>query len=80
MKLDEDPLQVNMNTIELKRKKVLIQPCQAELTKGKKAIIREKRQLRMFRPKNQEIGQWKKNERGKPQSCSNVTFNILMAK
>jgi hypothetical protein len=43
MKLDEDPLQINMNMIELKRKKVLIQPCQAELTKGKKVIIREKR-------------------------------------
>jgi hypothetical protein len=34
----------------------------------------------MIRPKNLEIGRWKKNERSKPRSCSKVTFNIIMAK
>jgi hypothetical protein len=34
MKLDEDPFQANMNTVELEGKKVLVQPSQAESTKG----------------------------------------------
>jgi hypothetical protein len=55
-KLDEDPLQVNMNTVELEQKKVLVQPSQAKSAKGKKVIIGEQRQLRMIRPKNTEIG------------------------
>jgi hypothetical protein len=41
MKLNEDPLQVNMNTVELV---------------GKKVIIGEDRQPRMIRPKNLKIG------------------------
>jgi hypothetical protein len=80
MKLGEDPLQVNMNTVELKGKKVLVQPSQAESTEGKKIVIGEERQLRMIRPKNPKIGRWKKNERSKPRSRPKVTFNILMAK
>jgi hypothetical protein len=35
MKLDKDPFLANMNTVELDGKKVLIQPSQAESTKGK---------------------------------------------
>jgi hypothetical protein len=34
----------------------------------------------MIRPKNIEIGRWKKNERSKPRSRPKITFNILMAK
>jgi hypothetical protein len=66
MKLDEDPLQVNMNTVKLEGKKVLVQPSQAESTKGKEVFIGEERQPRMIMPKNPKIGQWKKNERSKP--------------
>jgi hypothetical protein len=66
MKLDEDPPQVNMNTVELKGKNVLIRPSQAESTEGKKVVIGEERQPRMIMPKNPKIGQWKKNERSKP--------------
>jgi hypothetical protein len=66
MKLDEDPLQVNMNTVELEGKKVLIWPSQAESIEGKKIAIGEERQPRMIRPKNPKIGRWKKNERSKP--------------
>ena len=65
MKLDEDPLQVNMNMVELEGKKVLVWPSQTESTEGKKVIIGEERQPRMIRPKNLEIGQWKKNQRSK---------------
>jgi hypothetical protein len=50
------------------------------LTKGKEVVIGEERQLRMTRPKNLEIGRWKKNERRKSRSPPKVTFNILMAK
>jgi hypothetical protein len=42
MMLDEDPLQVNMNLIELEGKKVLDWTSQAELTKGKEVIIGER--------------------------------------
>jgi hypothetical protein len=56
MKLEKDPLQVNMNTVELEGKKVLVRPSQAKSTKGKKVIIEEERQLRMIRPKNLKIG------------------------
>jgi hypothetical protein len=66
MKLDEDPLQVNMNTVELEGKKVLIWPSQAESIEGKKIVIGEERQPRMIRPKNPKIGRWTKNERSKP--------------
>jgi hypothetical protein len=43
MKLDEHPLQVNMNTVELEGKKVLVQTSQAESIDGKKVIIEEER-------------------------------------
>jgi hypothetical protein len=35
MKLDEDPLQVIMNTVKFEAKKVLVRPSQPESTKGK---------------------------------------------
>jgi hypothetical protein len=58
----------------------MVRPSQAVSTKGKKAIIGQERQPRMIKPKNPEIGQWKKNERSKSQSCPKATFDILMAK
>jgi hypothetical protein len=39
MQLDKDPFLVNM--IELDGKKILVQPSQAESTKGKEVIIGE---------------------------------------
>jgi hypothetical protein len=80
MKLDEHPLQVNMNTVELEGKKVLVRPSQAESTNGKKVVIGEERQPMMIRPKNPKIDRWKKNERSKPRSRPKVTFDILIAK
>jgi hypothetical protein len=80
MKLDKDPFLANMNMLELDGKKVLVQPSQAKLTKGKEVVIGEEKQPRMIKPKNPEIGRWKKNERSKPRSCPKVTFDILMAK
>jgi hypothetical protein len=80
MKLDEDPFQVNMNTVKLEGKKVLVWPSQAGSTEAKKVVIGEERQPRMIRPKNLKIGRWKENERSKPQSRPKITFNILMAK
>jgi co-chaperonin GroES (HSP10) len=69
-----------MNTVELDGKKVLVWPSQAESTKGKEVVIGEERQSRMIKPKNIEIGRWKKNERSKPRSRPKITFNIIMAK
>jgi hypothetical protein len=66
MKLDNDLFLTNMNTVELDEKKVLVQPSQARSTKGKEVVIGEERQPRMIKPKNLEIGRWKKNERSKP--------------
>jgi hypothetical protein len=80
MKLNKDPFPANMNMLELDGKKVLVQPSQAKLAKGKEVVIGEERQPRMIKPKNPEIGRWKKNERSKLRSCPKVTFDILMAK
>jgi hypothetical protein len=80
MKLDEDPSQFNMNTVELEGKKVLVRPSQAELTKGKEVVIGEERQLKMIRPQNLEISRWNKNKRSMPRSRPKATFDILMAK
>jgi hypothetical protein len=80
MKLGKDLFPANMNTVELDGKKVLVRPSQTESTKGKEVVIGEERQPRMIRPKNLEIGRWKKNKRSNPQSRPKVTFNILMAK
>jgi hypothetical protein len=41
MQLDKDPFLVNMNMVELDGKKILVQPSQAESTKGKEVIIGE---------------------------------------
>jgi hypothetical protein len=80
MKLDKDPFSANMNTVELDGKKALVQPYQAKSTKGKEVIIGEERHPRMIRPKNLEIGQWKKNKRSKTRSHPKVTFDVLMDK
>jgi co-chaperonin GroES (HSP10) len=80
MKPDKDLFSANMNTVELDEKKVLVRPSQVESTKGKGIIIGEERQLRMIRPKNLEIGRWKKNERSKPRSHPKATFDIHMDK
>jgi hypothetical protein len=58
MKLDKDLFPANMNMVELEGKKVLVQPSQAELTKGKDVIVREERPPRMIKPKSLKGGQW----------------------
>jgi hypothetical protein len=58
MKLYKDPFSTNMNMIELDRKKVLVRPSQAELTKGKEVVIGEERSPRMIKPKSLKDGQW----------------------
>jgi hypothetical protein len=62
MKLDKDPFMVNMNMVELDGKRVLVQPSQAKLTKGKEVIIGEERPPRMIKPRSLKDGQWQKNE------------------
>jgi hypothetical protein len=51
MKLDKDPFLIKMNMVELGGKKVLVQPSQAESTKGKEIVIGEERPPRMIKPK-----------------------------
>jgi hypothetical protein len=58
LKLDKDLFPKNMNIIELDGKKVLIQPSQAESTKGKEVVIGEKRPPMMIKPKSPKDGQW----------------------
>jgi hypothetical protein len=64
MKLDKDPFPVNMNIIELDGKKVLVQPSQAESTKGKDIIVGDERPPRIIKPKSMKGAQWQKNEGG----------------
>jgi hypothetical protein len=80
MKLDKDPFPVNMNMVELERKKVLVRPSQVETTKCKEVIIGEERPSRMIKPKSMKDDQWQKNEEGKLQRRPKATFKILMAK
>jgi hypothetical protein len=58
MKLDKDPLPMNMNMIKLDGKKVLFRPSQAKSTKGKDVIIGEERPPRMIKSKSLKDGQW----------------------
>jgi hypothetical protein len=74
MKLDKDPFLTNMNMVEFKGKKVMVQPSQAESTKGKEVVIGEERQPRMIKPKRSKDGQWRKFERSKPQQCPKAIF------
>jgi hypothetical protein len=80
MKLDKDPFLVNMDMVELDRKKVLVQSSQAESIKGKEVVIGEERPSRMIKPKSLKDGHWQKNEGSKPQQRPKATFDILMAK
>jgi hypothetical protein len=80
MKLDEDPFPMNMNIVQLEGKNVIIQPSQAESTKGKDVVVGEERQPRMIKPKSPKHDKWKKNERNKPQFSPKATFDIIMAK
>jgi hypothetical protein len=80
MKLDKDPFPANMNMVKLDGKKVLVQPSQAESTKGNEVVIGEERPSRMIKPKSPKDGQWQKNEGSKPQRHPKATFNILRAK
>jgi hypothetical protein len=80
MKLNKDPFSMNKNMVELDGKKVLAQPSQAETTKGKDVVIGEERPPKMIKLKSLKDGQWRKNERGKPQQHPKATFDILMAK
>jgi hypothetical protein len=66
MKIDKDPFPTNMNMVELDGKKVLVQPSQAEFTKGKEVIIGDEWPLRMIKRKSLKDDQWKKNEGSKP--------------
>jgi hypothetical protein len=80
MKLDKDTFPANMNIVELDGKKVLVQPSQAESTKGKEVVIGEERPPRMIKPKSPKDGQLPKNEGRKPQKCPKATFDILVVK
>jgi hypothetical protein len=51
MKLDKDTFPINMNMVELDRKKVQVRPSQAKSTKGKNVIVGEERPLSMINPK-----------------------------
>jgi hypothetical protein len=57
MKLDKDPFLANMNMVEIDGKKVLVRPSQAEMTKGKEAVIGEEWPPRMIKLKSLKDGQ-----------------------
>jgi hypothetical protein len=56
MKLDKDSFPVNMNVVELDRKKVLIWPSQAESTKDKEVVTGQEQPLMMIKPKSLKNG------------------------
>jgi hypothetical protein len=56
MKLDKDLFPTNMNMVELKRKKVLVQPSQTQSTKRKDVVVGEERPSRMIKLKSPKCG------------------------
>jgi hypothetical protein len=52
MKLDMDPFPTNMNMVKIEGKKIVVQPSQAKMTKGKEVVIGEERPPRMIKPKS----------------------------
>jgi hypothetical protein len=80
MKLDKDPFPANMNMVEFDGKKILVQPSQAESSKGKEVVIGEERLPGMIKPKSPKDDQWQMKEEGKPQGSLKATFDILIAK
>jgi hypothetical protein len=58
MKFDKDPFLMNMNMVELNRKKVMVRPSQAKSTKGKEVVLGEERSPRMIKPKSLKDNQW----------------------
>jgi hypothetical protein len=80
MKLNKDPFPTNMHMVELDGKMILVQPSQAESTKGKDVIVGEERPSRMIKPKSLKDGQCQKNKRSKPQQRPKETHGILLAK
>jgi hypothetical protein len=52
MKLNKDSFPTNMNMVKIEGKKILVQPSQAKMTKGKEVVIGEERPLRMIKPKS----------------------------
>jgi hypothetical protein len=69
MKLNKDLFPTNMNMIELKGKKVLVQPSQAEMTKGKEAITGEERPSRMIKPKSPKMASAKRMRGASPHTA-----------
>jgi hypothetical protein len=80
MRLDKGQFLADMNMVELDGKKILVQPSQAKLTKGKDVVIGEERPPRMIKPKSPKDDQLRKNEGSKLQKCPKATIDILMAK
>jgi hypothetical protein len=62
MTFDKDPFSTNKNMVKHDGKKVLVQPSQAESTKGKEVVIGEEWPPRMIKPKSPKDGQWQKNK------------------
>jgi hypothetical protein len=49
---------MNMNMVELNRKKVMVRPSQAKSTKGKEVVLGEEQSPRMIKPKSLKDNQW----------------------
>jgi hypothetical protein len=58
IKFDKDPFLMNMNMVELNRKKVMVRPSQAKSTKGKEVVLGEEQSPRMIKPKSLKDNQW----------------------
>jgi GH43 family beta-xylosidase len=58
IKFDKDSFLMNMNMVELNRKKVMVRPSQAKSTKGKEVVLGEEQSPRMIKPKSLKDNQW----------------------
>jgi hypothetical protein len=78
MKVNVDPFLVDM--INFEEKKVLVHSDQASMTRGKNVVVSDELRAQMMKPRNPEVGMWKRNMPRKSRPRWEPTSSFLMEK
>jgi hypothetical protein len=80
MRLDTNPFPANVNVIDLGGKKVWVHPVQADATKGKSVVVSDEPRVKMLKPHNLELGEWKVNSHPMPRRRVKLTSDMVLEK
>jgi hypothetical protein len=80
MRLDTKPFPANVNVVDFEGKKVLVHPEHANTTKGKSVVMSDEPRVRMLKPCNPELGEWKVNWQPIPCAWVKPTSDMLLEK